>query len=49
MRVVPSDVAEEKAAMTDTQKPATSTTAKAFTDEERDAMRERAKEQKAMC
>src|SRR2546423_1464299 len=50
MSVVPSDLAEGKPAMTDTQKAATSTTGKAstgFTDEERAAMRERAHEQKA--
>jgi len=50
MRVVPSDLTEGKQAMTDTQKSATSTTGKAskgFTDEERAAMKERARELKA--
>src|SRR5215472_579866 len=50
MRLVPSDLAWGKPAMNDTQKSAQSTTGKAsrgFTDEERSAMRQRARELKA--
>ena len=52
LRVVPIDLAEREPAVTDTQKSAKSTTAidkptKAFTAEERDAMKERAQEVKA--
>jgi uncharacterized protein YdhG (YjbR/CyaY superfamily) len=49
MKVVPSNVAEGSPAMTDTQKSAKRTTkaSTGFTDQERAAMRERAREQKA--
>jgi uncharacterized protein YdhG (YjbR/CyaY superfamily) len=52
MRVEPSDLAERKPAMKDTQKSAESTAAtdkkfEGFTDEERGAMKERAQELKA--
>jgi uncharacterized protein YdhG (YjbR/CyaY superfamily) len=52
MRVDPSDLAERRPAMKDTKKSAKGTTAagktsKVFTDEERDAIQERAREVKA--